>query len=970
MTPSPLPDVTATPAKSGHAPLSRRRYPIRIHITTAFTLLLVLVGGALGWLAYQRTAGILESSTAELALRAAHEAALELDRILAPAQTSVRLLTVDKSLTSADLEAQLPALPTYIEALKTVPAVVAFYCGDQAGNYFLARRLLDEEDRHLFEAPVGTHYLVQSIDRRHATTESLYIYYDANLRELGRADAPRGLDFDPRQRPWFKLASERDGLVMTPPYAFFTSQKRGLTIASRSVGGRTVFGADVRLDTLSALLTHLRMTPGSRLVLRNGQGDLLASSDAISKDPGNGGDPDSLLAKLTEGSPSIAAAGGPRRLDLAGETWYLATLRLPLGENQNAYLGVAVPEAEMLSEAHSFRGHSLVLLLVLLLLSLPVAIWLARRIAQPLSTLVRETETIRSFDLASPIQVESFIFEVDELATTLRHAKTTLAHFLDIITRLTNEPDFNRLMPELLRATTETAQADGGLLFLMSAGKGPPRPVAGLWNAQPLGLDELPSDGDAFSCQAALATGQTLAQPAGEADRARFGLPPIDAVSVPLFNRARDPIGVLVLLSRQGLDPARIRFMETLSGFAAVALETRELIATQKALFESFIRMMAAAIDAKSPYTGGHCARVPEVVKLLAAAVCRQTEGPYADFTMNADQWEALHIAAWLHDCGKVTTPEYVVDKATKLETLYDRIHEVRMRFEVLKRDAEIDHLRALAAGADPEAARTERDAAWRQLDDDFAFVAACNQGGEFMAPDRIERLRDIAGRTWLRTLDDRLGVSAEEDRRRATAPKASLPVLEPLLGDRPEHRFERPANEGFGPDNPWGFAMPVPALLYDRGELKNLMIARGTLGDEERYKINEHIIQTIMMLTALPFPHHLAEVPEIASGHHERIDGKGYPRGLTGDRMSPLARMMAIADVFEALTASDRPYKPAKTLSESLEIMRRMAEEGHIDRELFRIFLGSEACLRYVEGFLDPAQRDTIDFDAFMPRP
>ena len=969
MNPSQLPDVTATPAEPGHTRLSRRRLPIRIHITTAFTLLLLLVAGTLGWLAYQRTASILEKSTAELALRAAHEAALELDRILAPVQTSVRLLTVDESLTSAGLEAHLSALPTYIEALKTAPAVVAFYCGDLAGNYFLARRLLDEEDRQRFAAPAATHYLVQSIDRGPDTADSLYIFFDVNLRELGRVHAPGGLDFDPRQRPWFKLASERDGLVMTAPYTFFTTQKRGLTLASRTVGGRTVFGADVRLDTLSALLTHLRITPGSRLVLRNGQGHPLAS-DTIPEDPPDGGDPDALLAKLNKDSPSLVAAGGSWRLDLAGVTWYLATLHLPLGDDQDTYLSVAVPEAEMLSEAHSLRGQSLLLVLVLLLLSLPVAIWLARRIAQPLSTLVRETETIRSFDLASPIQVESFIFEVDELAATLRHAKTTLAHFLDIITRLTNEPDFNRLMPELLRATTETAQADGGLLFLMAAGKGPPRPMAGLWDSQPLDLDDLPSDGDAFSCQAALARGQTLALKAQEADRARFGLPPLDAVSLPLFNRARDPIGVLVLLSRQGLDPARIRFMEALSGFAAVALETRELIATQKALFQSFIRMMAAAIDAKSPYTGGHCARVPEVVKLLAEAVCRQSAGPYADFSMNADQWEALHIAAWLHDCGKVTTPEYVVDKATKLETLYDRIHEVRMRFEVLKRDAEIDHLRALAAGADPESARAERDAAWQQLDDDFAFVAACNQGGEFMAPDRIARLRDIATRTWLRTLDDRLGISAEEGRRRAAEPEAHLPAREPLLGDRPAHRFERPANERFGPDNPWGIAMPVPDLLYDRGELKNLMIARGTLGDEERYKINEHIIQTIMMLTALPFPHHLAEVPEIASGHHERMDGRGYPRGLTGDRMSPLARMMAIADVFEALTASDRPYKPAKTLSQSLEIMKKMAEEGHIDRELFRIFLDSGVGQRYAERFLAPAQRDTSAGDAFMPRP
>jgi hypothetical protein len=229
-------------------------------------------------------------------------------------------------------------------------------------------------------------------------------------------------------------------------------------------------------------------------------------------------------------------------------------------------------------------------------------------------------------------------------------------------------------------------------------------------------------------------------------------------------------------------------------------------------------------------------------------------------------------------------------------------------------------------------------------------------------------RLKKIAERTWLRTLDDRIGISAEERRRKDAVAASTLPVQEPLLSDRQEHRIARPPNERFDQTNPWGFTMTVPELLYDRGELKNLMIARGTLGDEERYKINEHIIQTIIMLSALPYPNHLAQVPEIAGGHHERTDGKGYPRGLTGAQMSPLARMMAIADVFEALTASDRPYKSPKTLSQSLDIMKRMADEGHIDPELFELFVRSGVCLRYAERFLDPSQRDTQDFDQFLP--
>ena len=154
------------------------------------------------------------------------------------------------------------------------------------------------------------------------------------------------------------------------------------------------------------------------------------------------------------------------------------------------------------------------------------------------------------------------------------------------------------------------------------------------------------------------------------------------------------------------LSPQVLAFVENLSGVAAIAIETRRLIAEQKALLEAFIQLIAAAIDAKSPYTGGHCQRVPELTKLLAQAACDAREGPFRDFALDADEWEAVHIASWLHDCGKVTTPEYVVDKATKLETICDRIHEIRMRFEVLKRDAEIAYWKGRAEGGDPETLR------------------------------------------------------------------------------------------------------------------------------------------------------------------------------------------------------------------------------------------------------------------------
>jgi HD-GYP domain-containing protein (c-di-GMP phosphodiesterase class II) len=410
-----------------------------------------------------------------------------------------------------------------------------------------------------------------------------------------------------------------------------------------------------------------------------------------------------------------------------------------------------------------------------------------------------------------------------------------------------------------------------------------------------------------------------------------------------------------------------IAFVNALSSTAAVALNTQRLIDEQKNLLESFIQLIAGAIDAKSPYTGGHCQRVPELTKMLARAACEAKEGPFRDFSLSEDEWEAVHIGAWLHDCGKVTTPEFVVDKATKLETLYDRIHEIRMRFEVLKRDAELAYWQGIAAGGEHLALQELLEQQLRQLDDDFAFVAQCNEGGEFMAPERVERMQALAQRSWRRTLSDRIGISQDEGARKRLMEEPALPVMEPLLADRPDHVFVRSERDKLADDNLWGFKVKVPEHLYNRGELYNLCIGRGTLAEEERYKINEHMIQTIIMLDKLPFPQHLQAVPEIAGGHHEKMDGTGYPKRLKREEMSIPARMMAIADIFEALTAGDRPYKKAKSLAEALKIMSFMRKDQHIDPELFALFLQSGVYRQYAERYMAAELIDEVNIQDYL---
>jgi len=351
---------------------------------------------------------------------------------------------------------------------------------------------------------------------------------------------------------------------------------------------------------------------------------------------------------------------------------------------------------------------------------------------------------------------------------------------------------------------------------------------------------------------------------------------------------------------------------------------------------------------------------------MIARAAC-EDDALFKDYQLDDEGWEAIHLAGWLHDCGKVTTPEYVVDKSTKLETIYDRIHEIRTRFEVLKRDAEIRYWEQMANGGDKTLLKADLEKELSVLDEDFAFIAECNLGGEFMAPEKIERLEQIAKRKWLRTLDDRIGISWEEENRRAKAPKQELPVEEFVLADRQDHLIERNKNERMPEDNSWGFKLDMPEYRYNLGELYNLKIARGTLTAEERYKINDHIVQTIIMLEKLPYPKHLRKVPELAGGHHETMDGNGYPKRLVAEQMSVTARMMAIADIFEALTASDRPYKKAKKLSDAIRIMNFMKKDHHIDPDLFTLFLRSGVYKEYAEQYLDPSQIDDFDIEEYI---
>ncbi len=399
-----------------------------------------------------------------------------------------------------------------------------------------------------------------------------------------------------------------------------------------------------------------------------------------------------------------------------------------------------------------------------------------------------------------------------------------------------------------------------------------------------------------------------------------------------------------------------------------MAAEIKKHQQDQNDFIEAFIRLIAQAIDDKSPYTAGHCNRVPELSMMLAKAAEGSNKGKFRRFRFASDnERREFRIAAWLHDCGKITTPEFIVDKGTKLEANYNRIHEIRTRFEVLWRDAEIEYLKAIQQNPESESiAAAKLQQQHSRLQEDFRFIANANVGGEFISDEKIEKINAISTQTWLRHFDDRLGLSPLEELNRPATDQA-LPVAEPLLADRPEHIIKRDREMQFDPK--FEIKMDVPEHLYNQGEIYNLSISRGTLTAEDRFKINEHMISGIKILEALPFPEELSKVPRYATSHHETLKGTGYPRKLSADQLSVPERILVIADIFEALTAADRPYKKAKPLSVAVDIMYKMALDEHVDMELFILFLESGTYLEYARKFLPDGQIDTVDLRKYLGR-
>ena len=895
------------------------RLPLHVPVAVLFSLLILGVGTAISLYHFGETRHLLDAAQAALFRAVVAEVGRTVDDADRAVRRSFVLLAASSLADATRFGERVRDLPTLTGLLEADPVVDSVMIGYGGGDFLLVRHGRGEVAWEVVDVsrPAG-------VD---AVPVVMVSRYDAHLRLLdARAEDNVSARYEPRLAEWYRLAAAQDALVVTAPGMLPFASRPGVTYARRN--GAEVFAVNVGLDNLAGLLARAPVPAGSRLQIADGAGRVVAG----------GGRPDGAGADVMAATLRMSAGSTARRSvhDETGAGWQVSAAPLRGFGEQHWTLAVATPDASLFAEAERQRSHAIRVTVLAMLFSVPLAWGLSRLLTTPLHDLADVARGLSALQFQARPDTRSVILEVDQLARAIGVMRGAIARFLEMGRDLGAARDVGAVLDDVVNAARDVAGARLCRVEVADDGEGCAE-VSRRATGQPLPA------GPALQVLSALV--YEAEGPVSLADRRTSG--PWQYLGIPLRTPDGEALGALLLADRQGPRSGLARaevagFLLALAGSAAVALENQRLLRGRKALLRGVISMVAEAIDAKSPYTGGHCRRVTALAQGLARAAEASSQPSLAQFRLDANGHEALEIACWLHDCGKLTTPEYVIDKGSKLETLYNRIHEIRTRFEVLKRDVEVAYWRGIASGGDAYALRRRRDAAWQSLDDDFAFVARCNRGAEGVSEADLTRIDRIAARRWVRTLDDRLGLSPEELARHH-APPPPLPVAEALLHDGPEQVIARTDSALFARGNPWGFTMTVPSRLYDRGEVHNLKVGRGTLTEEERFKIREHIVQTILMLSRLPFPRELAAVPEMAGGHHETPDGRGYPRGLRGDQMSVAARILAIADIYEALTAPDRPYRSANTPAEALEIMTRLADEQAIDEALFRVFVEAQ---------------------------
>lgn len=942
--------------------MKRHHYSLSIHIGTLFLILTAIVGFVLIGISTQHAQELLSGSAQNLSQENSKKLESTFQQNISPVVSTLDFMAyssfIDADEPPSEKARWLSSMRLLFERQRSL---VALYFANEEGEFTIVRPLFDNNTRQRVDAPEDATLFI-NYTKVDGTNE--YIFFDNDLTQVDHiihADNK----YDPRTRPWYKSAQHDDVIRMTDPYTFYLFQTPGITLSRMSADGQKVVGADFTLASLSEELSNIGYSQNAQLALFDHQFKVLAEhGTALNVNDDEQTTQEKLQSSIFSSVANrVSSSTLYESIEQDGQAWSVTLTPVALTPEIHLLLADATPQHDLISNLLSMRTKQLQAAILLMLLCF-TAVWIiSNRLAKPLVNLMELTDNIARFDFKKTRYPKSMIKEVSNLTKSIELMEHTLHDLLRLLRDTASNQEFSVLAKTVTHQSYLVTKAETIQLYTYNPDKDGFTNVANHAIIPfKIELNHLVSETPWLLAE--LCKGETVHLKRGDNLLRKYedSLFNSDLYLFPLLDRQKQLVGVLNLGYERSITKAQLdkhAFLRELLSFAEIAKDNIDKIQQQKDMLNAFVTLIASAIDTKSPYTGGHCQRVPVLTQILAQ-VAEKDKHYYRDFNLNKQEWEELNLAAWLHDCGKVTTPEYVVDKATKLETIYDRIHEVRMRFELLKLQAETDYWQGISEGGDAQILKQTMLDKQQRLDDDFAFIAKCNIGGEYMSDDDVNRLQSIAQIQWKRTIDDQLGISWLEAQRMKEKPE--LPVMEDLLADKAVHQVPWEANNK--PQDTWQeeFVLKPGEYRYNRGELYNLSVRAGTLNDEERFMINDHIVQTITMLQRLPYPEHLKNVPDIAGGHHERMDGKGYPRGLNDEELSVQAKIMAIADVFEALTSNDRPYKQAKTIEESINIMTKMATSGHIDPKLYLLFLEQEVYQKYADMFLEPFQHSQID--------
>ncbi len=944
--------------------------PLHIHLSVLFVS--VVAGSCLLqiWASSNSIDEIIFEANQTLFEQIADTTTGDFEKVFQPAMDAISTLELTPVVDAQYEEDRISYITILQKMLHTQSGVNAYFIGYSNGD--LIATMKNTNSPWMKDIPVPDDAemfgVVSSVSRGYAT-----LFFFSEQGKLLGSQILNNTNLDARKETWY-TAAKKNELTLAEPRFFRVQQEIGVTVQKKSATG-TVVAAEILLSSVADILSRTALDhPSTRLLYEKNQRYIYAYSEGIahrlSLNKLERID-DLPFSRLREAALDETMIGNGLKTEMVdGSKWFGEVFPVARIGDKDFYLLFAIKETELLDKAAAIRKHAIATAFILALIVLPIVYVAAQFISRPIRHATMNAQSISHFKFDSPNYKPSRIKEIVDLNFALSGMNITIRNFFQLTRTISQQKDMDRIQTAISEGLVKATEAQGAFLSIVH----PSLHTLGAhiyWDAKTKDKHDVSlsyiDENETLKMVFSNVTDEEYVVYHNSKEFSHKLRLTDDTwwLMVPLYNREKVCIGCLNLAyketQKQKILDEVLPLIVVLTGYTSLAIEAKTRLREQKELLEAFIRVIAGAIDTKSPFTGNHCQRVPVLTEQLVTAASNSKLAPFKEFELSPDDQEALHIASWLHDCGKVTTPEYVVDKSTKLETIYNRIHEVRTRFEVLKRDAQIEAYQA-HFGDLPDPVQAKVNDKWHELDEEFEFVAQMNEGKEFLDDESKVRIKQIASRTWKRTLNSSLGLGPEESLRHKQQP-VTLPVTEHLLTDKSWHKIpwviDKPDEERFN----------LKPELYknDLGEVYNLCIERGTLNEEERFIINDHIVETIRMLESLPFPSNLKDIPRIAGSHHEKLDGRGYPQGLEEQEIPLAGKAMAIADIFEALTSSDRPYKKAKTLSESLKIMSFMVKDNHIDADMFALFLNSGIYMNYAQEFLLPEQIDEIKIEDYL---